>query len=129
MCKIEAGEASIELERLKISYRNTPYEELPKEGDKRIYLVGQECYGKRRAKLLIDNDYVLTDDEGRYIHTEQILPREFLMSLSQKQIQNSDNPAHIFLPMPRAEAIYRGLRMIEDKNNIPQYYKKGDQDD
>lgn len=88
MCKVAEKTASMELEKLKISYRDTPYDELPKEGDKRVYL----------------------------------------MSLTQKQIQNSDNPAHIFLPIPRAEVIYRKLRMIEDKNNIAQYGKGGNND-
>ena len=125
MCKIITKKATKEQEAMNINYRCTPYGELPVEDGKRVYLVGQECYGKRRTKLLIEDDYVLTDDNGRYIHTDEVLTREYLMGLSQKQIQGEhwtiNNCAYIFLPIPRAEAIYKNLKPIQDRNNIGQY--------
>jgi len=116
--------ASIELEKLDVDYRNSPYEKLPQEGDKRIYLAGQQVWGRTRVKLLINNDYVLTDDKGRYIDTEEVLTREYLMSLTQEQIQGTKYRQWAWLPIPRAEAIYRKLKPIKDKNNIAQYRRE-----
>ncbi len=104
------------------NYRGLPFHELPKEGGKSVYLSGQQTYGIKRKKLLINNDYVLTDDDnGRFIHTKEVLSREYLFNLTQKQIQNSNNPRHIFLPMPRAEVEYKKLKPLSDTNNIGQY--------
>ena len=104
-----------------MSYRDLPFEELPIKGNKRVYLSGQFSIHKPRKELLIDNDYVLTDDCGRYIDTDEILTREYLINLTQEQIQGSKKPTYIFLPIPRAEAKYKKLKAIKDKNNIGQY--------
>jgi len=113
-------DSSRELEKIE-NYRDIPFNFLPILNGEKCYLVGQKFYGKNREILKIKNDYVLTDDNGRYINTRDTLTREYLMSLTQEQIQNSSNPKHIFLPMPRAEAEYKNLKAIEDKNNIAQF--------
>lgn len=107
------------------NYRDLNYQDLPSKNGKKMYLSGQLVYGRKRKELLIDNDYVLTDDNGRYIDTKKVLSRDYLISLSQKEIQGNDNPKHVYLPLPRAEAELKKLKAMPDKNNIDKKLNKG----
>ena len=111
---------------IEISYRSKKYEELPGlEDGKKVFFYGQFVNGQRKYVILDSNDYVLTNDENIYINTKNKFTREDLLKLSQEQIQNSKNPKHIFLPVPRAyvEAT-KSLKPVEDKNNIGQFLIK-----
>ncbi len=116
----------IDPEKIK-NYRDLKYEDLLDKGGKKLYLTGQQCYGKKRKELLIDDDYVLTDDNGRYIDTKNALSRDYLFGLTQEQVQGSKNPSHIYLPMPRAEAEFKKLKPMSDNNNVGGLVNKKEQ--
>jgi len=119
--KIEIAQVDIH------GFRNVDYQSLPMVylqgvGYKRLYLSGQVSIRDERKRFYIDNDYVLTNDVGFYIYTQHKTTREYLMGLTQKEIQGENwvlnSYSHVFIPQPKEEALFQKQRGLVDKNNI-----------